>query len=312
MSLPYLLSEIGTYFQDLQIPNFCLGPPMVIEQRGAFPRIIFDAKALPNCSLVLILVWFTRDGFVEGQNFILINRLRHEIERINPLPQYFGSLSADALIDAGLAGFKFSSVRPEDLPPGYFSFIYYLQTRLMNPTLSREELLQVLKRITPEMINQYRDRLLGFIPPPTPNTGRGLILCSGRVSPRDIPTYIPQGINWVTVNDNLQSEPDLLGSYSSFPSLQQLGLFSWDYVYVRGCPIGLSPVEYQNIIRAGRWLLKRGGHLYIPNYYLRSQDGIPEAIRLRQTEAETQIERIRQEEFFSKAEMIGRQVKMTV
>ena len=319
MSLPHLLSQIGTYFQSLHIPNFCLGPSMTVEQQGLVPQVSFDVSALPNCPLTLIVVWFTRNGFVEGQNFLLINRTRQELERVNPFPNYFGSLSPNALIEAGLGGLRFSSLRPQDLPPAlqsdYFSSIYYLQTRLLNPGASREDLLRALGEVSPELITRYRDQLLNFIPAPSLKQNRGLILCSGRDVLTVLPGYLPEGVYWTTFNTDLQSRPDIFGSYSSFPNLQQLGLFSWDEVYIRGCPVGVSPTEFQNIIRAGRWLLKRGGRLYIPNYYLSaSQPGVvlsEAAQRSRQREAESQIERIRQEEFFSQAELNDRRVVFT-
>lgn len=316
MSLPHLLTEIGAYFQDLQIPNFCLGPPMTVEQGGYVPQISFDAKALPNCPLVLIIISFTRNGFVEGQNYILINRRRQEFERINPFPSYFGFLAPTELIDAGLAGFRFFSLRPENLPEAirndYFSSIYYLETRLRNPSTPREQILEILQQITPQIITNYRDRLLGFIPPPSPNQNRGIILCSGRTDLQDLPAFLPQGVDWTTLDTNINSDPDVFGSYTSFTTLRQLGLFNWDYVFVWGCLIGLSITEYQNTVRAARWLLKRGGQVYIPKYRPRASEGLSAADqRERDQFIRTQTERIREQEFFSQVRFIGRSAVFT-
>lgn len=292
---------------------------MTVEQQGLVPRISFEAKALPNCPLTLIVISFTRDGFVEGQNYLLINRNRQELERVNPLPAYFGSLSPTSLVEAGLGGFRFSSLRPENLPEAirndYFSSIYYLETRLRNPTLSQEQILQILQQVTPQMITDYRDRLLSFIPPASPNQNRGLILCSGRATLEKFPQSFPQAVNWTTVDTNLGSNPDIFGSYTSFPTLQQIGLFSWDYVYIQGCPIGLSPIEYQNVVRAARWLLKRGGQLSINRYNPRVlEPGValpPAAQREREQAIQTRIEQIRQEEFYSQAQIDGRRAIFT-
>ena len=323
-SLPHLLTEIGPYFLALRIPNFCLGPPLTIRREGGIDRAIFDSPRLPNCPLTLIEVQFARDGhfasnFVEGQAFLIVNRLRNEIEKIAPLAPHLEAFTIRPLVEAQLGGLNYSSLRPEDLPPGdpYFSAVYYLETRLKNPLATREEILEVLRGVTPEQIISYRDQLLGFIPPPSPNLQKGIVLCAGRRNLRDLPAFLPQGVDWVTVDANLDSEPHILGEYSSFETIKRLGLFSWDYVYIGGCPVGLSPIDFQNAIRAGRWLLKRGGQLFIQNYYVRQRGDSPmnpqaaEVIRQqRLRDAERELQRIVREEFFSGVQAIGRNLKL--
>ncbi len=327
MSLPHLLTEIGPYFESLGMPNFCVGPTMTVSSSGMTNRVIFDSKSIPDCAVFLIPVLFTKSGqyapdFVEGYNFLLINRLQRQIERINPLSPHLESLSPTALVEAGFGGYSYLPLRPEQLPQGfgdrYTPALYYLESRIMNPEATREQVLQGIQGVTPPALSAYRDRLLSFIPPPGPNMQRGLIFCSGQLSVRELPAYLPQGVNWTTLDTNLQSQPDIFGSYSSFPTLQQVGLFSWDYVYVRGCPVGVSATDYQNIIRSARWLLKRGGQVYIPNHYGRQPiaDVNPKIeARLQRERADEQtreLERIRQEELFSQYQSLpGKMVVFT-
>lgn len=290
-ALPNLLAEIGQYFVSLGLPHVCLAAPIVVHRSVVRPNI--DLNRLPDCPVVLIEVKFVQDGrqvsgFVEGQLFIVVNRVRNEIERIMPLAPYL------EVFPVG------TPIWPSELPEGdpYFSAIYYLETRLRNPTVSREDLLQAIQSTPPQTIQQYRQQLLSFIPRQGPPTQRGIILCSGR---NDMSTLnLPPGFTWTTIDSSPRSRPDVVGSYDSFELLRGLGLFRWDYVYVGRCPVGLSDVDFQNVLRAARWLVKPGGHANISNVFRQH------------FEPEREVDRVRREEFFpGNARIDGRRLIFT-
>ena len=164
----------------------------------------------------------------------------------------------------------------------YFSTLYYFETRIINPQLTRDQVLSLLSNIDIVEFTQYKNKLLisgnvmrqslldiPFQPPIETSipseTPKGIIMCHGHIhGTKKLPVWLPQNINWTLVDINSKYNPDIIASYKSFGDLQTLGLFSWDYILNQHCPAYGSIRNINEFLRAGRWLLRSGGQLLFP------------------------------------------------
>lgn len=306
MSLPNLLGTVGQYFQNLGLPGVCLGPEMTVKKDQIVDQVNFNFAELPNCPLTLVVVSFRRSGqfisdFVEGYNFIIIDRTNKIIEKINPLSPTLDDFSPAALAQIGLGGYQYFVLRPEELPriPDYFFLtLFYLETRLRSPQASRSDVLRQLQKITPQIIQNYRNRLLNFIPQLPPGN-KGLVLCSGKddLETLSLARYFPKrDYQWQTLDNKFETEPSIVGNFNDFGILQRIGLFSQDAIVIGRCPVGLSPIDYQNTIRAARWIVKNGGEISAVNYFW----------RLNESQMKAELERIVREEYLAGYRLIGK------
>jgi hypothetical protein len=97
---------------------------------------------------------------------------------------------------------------------------------------------------------------------------RGVIFCHGHEHRTpDIPAETDTATKWVLVDINKNTKPDLIGSYNSWDTINELGVGNYDYVISHYCPIAGEPSQSALFIRNMRWLLKSGGKLYLfPGY----------------------------------------------
>lgn len=306
MSLPNLLGRVGQYFQNLGLPHVCLGPEMIVRKDQIVDQVSFNFAELQECPMSLIVVSFLRSGrvatdFVEGYNFIIIDRTNKIIEKVNPLSPTLEDFSPAALAQVGIGGYQYYVLRPEELPQildYFFLALLYLETRLRSPQASRVDVLKQFRMITPEIIQRYRNRLLNFIPQLPPGN-KGLILCSDRsdLESLALTRHFPKrDYQWMTLDSRLESEPNIIGHFNDFEILQRIGLFSQDAVMIGRCPIGLSPIDYQNTIRSARWLVKNGGEISSVNYFWRLNDA----------QIKTELERIVREEYLTGYRLAGK------
>lgn len=88
---------------------------------------------------------------------------------------------------------------------------------------------------------------------------RGVLLCHGRNHSVPLPNWLPDEIEWIYVDIDPNVNPDIVGSYKDFSTLEALGLFTYDYVVSMHCPAYKNFTEFRVLLRAGRWLLKPSG-----------------------------------------------------
>lgn len=95
---------------------------------------------------------------------------------------------------------------------------------------------------------------------------RGLVLCKGHTHGpliKDSGYYkdLPQDIQWVYMDIDINTNPDIIGDITSYESYERAGLSNYDYVYVSGCPNYIT-----DILRGSRMVLKPGGKLIYPAF----------------------------------------------
>jgi len=116
------------------------------------------------------------------------------------------------------------------------------------------------------------------------NTKKGIIFCHGHKHRKpQIPVKIDKNVNWILVDTLDKVNPDVVGGYDLWNTLQKLGLKTYDYVLSQYCPIGGNLIELAAFIRNMRWLLKNGGSLVIIpgrsiNHNIKVSDKILDAV----------------------------------
>ena len=94
-------------------------------------------------------------------------------------------------------------------------------------------------------------------PPNTPL--KGVLLCHGHAhTPPIIP--LTDDVEWTMVDISPASKPDIIGGFGSMETLQQLGLYQWDYVMSYYCPANDS-----SLYRGARYLLNNKGKFIANN-----------------------------------------------
>lgn len=93
---------------------------------------------------------------------------------------------------------------------------------------------------------------------------KGIIFCHGKnhKSPL-IPVSTNPLTSWIMVDTDIESEPNIIGSFLSWKTLIELGLGKYDYVISHACPIAGEREIFASFIRNVKWLLKPKGKLYM-------------------------------------------------
>lgn len=95
-----------------------------------------------------------------------------------------------------------------------------------------------------------------------------VIFCHGQTHREEaIPEWF-MSTHITMVDSNPDVYPDVVGKFSSFKTLNDLGLFRYDYVTGIHCPVYLGLENARIFIRGARWLLKKGGELIFPHFLL--------------------------------------------
>ena len=97
------------------------------------------------------------------------------------------------------------------------------------------------------------------------NIKRGIIFCHGKEhrSPVIPLSIAKENIQWKLVDISPASNPDIIGDYTSWSTIESLGLRSYDYIISHYCPIAGNIHNFVVFMRNMRWLLKNGGSLFI-------------------------------------------------
>ena len=146
----------------------------------------------------------------------------------------------------------------------YFNYSSDEEFEIMYQNYRKNYVDQILQKI-----NAKKYEVPDFLPVLSPyfhqnEKYKGIIFCHGK---KHKAPEIPQGTNpntsWTLVDIDEDTDPDVVGSYNSWDTLKKLGLGIYDYVLSYYCPIAGDPERFSNFIRNVRWLLKKGGKLYI-------------------------------------------------
>lgn len=91
----------------------------------------------------------------------------------------------------------------------------------------------------------------------------GVVMCHGhKHPPPSIPLWLAdQKINWVFVDIDPETEPDLVVDYRKKKSLYRLGYDQWDYILENHCPIHGRLTDVELFLTAVSPLLKIGGQV---------------------------------------------------
>ncbi len=96
-------------------------------------------------------------------------------------------------------------------------------------------------------------------------TTRGVVLCHGHAQGMaGFPYYLPQNINWTFMDVNPGVRPDVVGDYHKLEDLQVLGLYSWDIVLNKACPVYANFPDMAAMVNLSRWLLRPEGKFLFP------------------------------------------------
>ena len=94
---------------------------------------------------------------------------------------------------------------------------------------------------------------------------KGIAFCHGHNHKSLIVLQELEHVQWVLVDIDPNVKPDIVGSFDSMDTIQQLGLYSWNYVMSQNCPIMFTGY-FENLLKASKYLLKPHGKLIIPNF----------------------------------------------
>lgn len=288
MEIPPLSSGVGQYYHSLNLPYVCWSQDLALIRdcigiTAGLLKMQPEQKTLADCResrfifTVVPLVYIDRNKkrLTEGYTFLFFDTKLNTMEWVIPyilqLSPTYESAIRTALTKTNFSNYTFTMVRPQDLvsqeiKDAFFLTLYYLETRLTNMRFTKDQVLLALRQVTPEMVNQYRRKLIPFTY--TENMGsnkKGIIFCHGQTHGlKSIPSWVPRDALWWTLDHSPDTKPQYVGSYDNMQTLQELGFFSWDYVLLQNCPIYNSRISIQQIIRAARWLLKPSGQLLFP------------------------------------------------
>jgi hypothetical protein len=255
--------------------------------------IEISKNCLPS-NIEVIPIEFQKD-MDHFYNFLFINKNVKEFERIN---LYFPELSEPNIdqqivshLGENIAGYK---ILPT-LNKNYFESLYYLETRILNQSMTRDQILYNLGNM-PDMSRMYRDKYVNIVlplsgeykpplhpellaipliispSPPKSDRLKGIVFCHGHKDDRkrieNKLSRFPIDVKWTYIDNNPVVRPDIVADIYSMTNLNNIGVFQWDYVYADHCPIYADLIDIQRVIRSGRWLIRTGGKIIIPQLYL--------------------------------------------
>lgn len=286
----------------------------VIDNTISFAKNVLPGQfVLRKCltrPLTIIAIKYPADPSRNYLDFLLINSTTSSATEIQRLSAKYDDISLDIinfLKSQGLENFIYYSPNGSRIEPynvldmsrycfsvmdcNYF-ILLYLETRLMNPSLTISEINDLIPNVVTgdyfvvdsvisEIVNRpcidayvpAKHDIFNY-PPPLRSSlrainilgpKRGLVLCKGhKYIPlsRTLPRWVPQDIQWVYMDNSPATEHDIIGDVTSYESYERAGFSNYDYVFVENCLIDFIT----EILRGSRMVLKPGGKLVYPNF----------------------------------------------
>ena len=206
----------------------------------------------------------------KGDNYLIYNAETSEIEFF-----IFGEEPAQSVKEAILQKFS-AKLRESENVTNKEDLVYILETRLVSVPEDYSSFQHNIRKYRQD----YEARKASFHKyvtqaesplkyPYNPiitaenSVKKGVAFCHGH---NHKPLQVPKGlenVKWTLVDVNPSSNPDIVGGFGSMETLQQLGLYSWDYVLEQYCPIRS---DFNTIFRGARYLLKTPGRFILNNF----------------------------------------------